>query len=65
MIVQRGKVIDMLKGMAKSGEIPVDVQLIITQKLLDNGEELKPDKLDLEYEYCRATTTEERLRGLI
>lgn len=49
MVIQRGKVIDMLKSMAKDGEIPVDVQLIITQRLIDNGHQMKPDKEDLEY----------------
>lgn len=49
MVIQRGKVIDMLKQMAKADEIPVDVQLIITQRLLDNSDQLKPDMEDLEY----------------
>ena len=49
MVIQRGKVIDMLKQMAKAEEIPADVQLIITQRLLDNGEQLKPDREELEY----------------
>lgn len=49
MVIQRGKTIDMLKEMAKAGEIPIDVQLIITQRLIDNGHQLKPDKEDLEY----------------
>ena len=49
MVIQRGKVIDMLKSMAKADEIPVDVQLIITQRLLDNGDQLKPDREELEY----------------
>lgn len=48
MVIQRGKVIDMLKQMAKADEIPVDVQLIITQRLLENSEQLKPDREDLE-----------------
>ena len=50
MVIQRGKTIDLLKEMAKAGEIPIDVQLIITQRLIDNGHQLKPDKEDLEYE---------------
>lgn len=50
MVIQRGKVIDMLKQMAKAYEIPVDVQLIITQRLLENSEQLKPDKIELEHE---------------
>lgn len=49
MVIQRGKVIDMLKQMAKADEIPVDVQLIITQRLLDNGDQLKPDREELEH----------------
>lgn len=49
MVIQRGKTIDLLKEMAKAGEIPIDVQLIITQRLIDNGHQLKPDKEDLEY----------------
>lgn len=49
MVIQRGKVIDMLKQMAKAEEIPADVQLIITQRLLDNADQLKPDREDLEY----------------
>lgn len=49
MVIQRGKVIDTLKQMAKDGEIPVDVQLIITQRLIDNGDQLKPDIDELEY----------------
>ena len=48
MVIQRGKVIDMLKQMAKADEIPVDVQLIITQRLLENSNQLKPDKEELE-----------------
>ena len=48
MIIQRGKVITMLKQMAKDEEIPADVQLIITQRLLDNGRQLKPDETDVE-----------------
>ena len=48
MVIQRGKVIDMLKSMAKADEIPVDVQLIITQRLLENSDQLKPDREDLE-----------------
>ena len=49
MVIQRGKVIDMLKQMAKAQEIPADVQLIITQRLLDNGDQLKPDREELEH----------------
>lgn len=48
MIIQRGKVINMLKQMAKDGEIPADVQLIITQRLLDNSDKLRPDKEELQ-----------------
>ena len=48
MVIQRGKVIDMLKGMAKDGEIPADVQLIITERLIENGDQLKADRVDLE-----------------
>lgn len=55
MVIQRSKVIDMLKGMAKSGEIPADVQLIVTQRLLDSGYLLKPDVEELEYELQRAS----------
>ena len=48
MVIQRGKVIDMLKQMAKDGEIPADVQLIITERLIENGDQLKADRVDLE-----------------
>lgn len=48
MVIQRGKVIDMLKGMAKSGEIPADVQLIITERLICDGDKLKADRAELE-----------------
>ena len=49
MVIQRGKVIDMLKQMAKDEVIPADVQLIITQELIDYGYQLKPDREELEY----------------
>lgn len=48
MVIQRGKVIDMLKQMAKAGEIPADVQLIITERLIENGDQLKADREELE-----------------
>lgn len=48
MIIQRGKVINMLKQMAKDEEIPADVQLIITQRLLDNSDKLMPDREELQ-----------------
>lgn len=48
MIISRGKMIKMLKQMAKDEEIPADVQLIITSKILDKSDELKPDADELE-----------------
>lgn len=53
MIIQRGKVIAMLKQMAKEEEIPVDVQLIITQRLMDNSDILRADEDELVSELCR------------
>lgn len=44
MIIERRKVIEMLKQMAKDEVIPADVQLIITERLIHNADELKPDE---------------------